>query len=136
MEFFSHVTDEQFKSAKLQEINDWLEAGDPGRMTAAELVAAWVEHDHPDIAKHLRSVQINKGHLYRLMLVGDRVRRFGMLLSGDDAPGGGTRFSEFAKSQPLGAKWGYAEFTGWMIEMYPAEVEAWLEADALEAHDG
>lgn len=67
----------------------------------------------------------DKDHLYRLMLAGDRIRRFGAWESGDC----GARFSEFARSQPLGVKWSYSHFVGWMIEDHPDEVKSWLKAD-------
>jgi len=139
MKVFGHgyLDDEQpFKTAKLQEINDWFEAGDLGRMTVAELIEAWIEHDVHDVSWYgsastdsTKAVGAGRNDLYRLMLRGDRIRHFGAFMSGDDAPSV-ARFAEFAKLQPLGAKWGYARFAGWMIETYPAEVESWRAADS------
>ena len=123
-EVFGHLDNELFKADKLQEINDWLEAGDPAYLTVADLIKAWVKHDASDVAWYgsdSAATKPNKNALYRSMLTGDRIRRFGQFMSGDDAPVM-ARFAEFAKAQPLGAKWGYAEFTSWMIETYPKEV--------------
>ncbi len=50
-EVFGHLDDKYFKASKVQEIYEWLEAGDGGvDRTVADLVAEWREWDAEDVA--------------------------------------------------------------------------------------
>jgi hypothetical protein len=50
-EVFGHLDDKRFRAAKVQEIYDWLEAGDlDDKPDVANLAAEWREYDVADVA--------------------------------------------------------------------------------------
>jgi hypothetical protein len=47
---FGHLDDKYFSAVKIQEIYDWLEAGDDGEdRTVADLATEWREYDADDV---------------------------------------------------------------------------------------
>jgi len=50
-EVFGHLDDKGFRTSKVQEIHEWLEAGDLDPLpTAADLADEWREYDAEDVA--------------------------------------------------------------------------------------